>query len=253
MITKNVISNLIFVFLLLCTFACQNTTPEKKLATVEKETVKEKETAPTLPTEKEEKTTKFCLDKFELHAHLVQHSAALDAMKIPYSQANGTDCSGMFHKMLDSFKEQCPNSAFPNMQNARSSRNIAQWYHDNGNLTIIKDPVASGQLIKPGAVMFYGYQDQTDKLDRDALSMEILATQGKGVNHVAIVTEVTEKDGAVKSYKIFHGRNPKYTAGVTECWLERNNFPTYGNGPEPWLGIVPSVLVMEKEVIAKLE
>lgn len=184
---------------------------------------------------------------FDLIETIRQSAKKLTGTK--YSQAKKTDCSGMFHKVLDDFRDECPNIILPEINEARSSRNIAKWYHDYGNLKIIRDPKESGFLIKPGMVMFYGYGSQAGKYNRKKLDINTMIIRGKGVNHVAIVTSVEMKDGVVESYEIFHGRNPKRPAGVTSSrriYPHRPNTPVYGNGPEPWLAIA-EVLVEKKD------
>ncbi|MGK0388518.1 MAG: hypothetical protein ACI94Y_001248 [Maribacter sp.] len=182
---------------------------------------------------------------FDLVKTIRQSAKKLTGTK--YSQSKKTDCSGMFHKLLDSFRDECPNIILPTINEARSSRNIAKWYHDYGDLKIIRDPKESGFLIKPGMVMFYGYGSQ--KYNRKKLDINTLIIRGKGTNHVAIVTSVEMKDGVVESYEIFHGRNSKCLAGVTtsrRIYPHRPNTPAYGNGPEPWLAIA-EVLVEKKD------
>jgi len=108
-------------------------------------------------------------------------------------------------------------------------------------LTLITDPVSQSDLIKPGAVLFYGYGGKA----YTQISAQDLFQRGTGINHVGIVTEV-EKDakGKVMNYKLFHGRNPKYPAGITPYHRlvpSRSGNPPLGNGTQPWVAFAPVV------------
>ena len=177
-------------------------------------------------------------DSFQLVAQIKRRSQSLTGT--PYSQTNGTDCSGMFHLLLEPLRTQCSKAAFPTMANARTTRGIAKWYHEYDNFQIIRNPANSGHLIKPGTVMFYGYSD--GKYDRSSLTIDKLNKRGTGINHVAVVVGVEEKDGIVVSYQIFHGRRPGKPAGETTSWRKHGDLPTYGNWKEPWLGIATHIL-----------
>lgn len=185
-----------------------------------------------------------------IHADLLsiirQSSNQLSGTK--YSIAKKADCSGMFHQLLNTFKDTYPNYKFPNINNARSSRDIALWYAKNGNFTIIRDVGKSSHLIQPGMVMFYGYGNPKVKYDRKKLNMQTLITRNIGINHVAVVTDVHFKNGVLESYDIFHGRNPKHPAGITtsrRVYLNRPDVPAYGNGMEPWVAVA-ELLVLKK-------
>ena len=156
----------------------------------------------------------------------------------PYSVANKTDCSGMFHKVLGDVQKACPQAKLPLLNDARSSRDLARWYHDNGEFQIIRDSEKSGHLIHPGAVMFYG---QSGKIyNQKTLTIEEMTTAGEGVNHIGVVTEVEVKDGKIVSYQLFHGRRPGKPAITSTLYLatpHNPDVPPYGNWKEPWLGI----------------
>jgi hypothetical protein len=158
----------------------------------------------------------------------------------PYSQANKTDCSGMFHKMVNILRDSCPDVLLPKITSSRSSRDIANWYHKNGNLTIIRDPNNSGHLIKPGAVMFYGYGSRTNNYDYRKITIDSLILRNKGINHIAIVTSVNIVNDRLESYEIFHGRNPSKPAGITtsrRVYSYQVDLPVYGNWKEPLLAV----------------
>lgn len=170
----------------------------------------------------------------------IVNQAATELSGTPYSEENKTDCSGMFHKMLDKIRIDCPRAKFPSIANARDSRSLAAWYHDNGSFKIIRDPAVNSELIQVGAVMFYGYQDKRDVYDFQNIDMKTLTTRGEGINHVSIVTSVNRVNGVLESYSMFHGRRPGVAASVTDShrvtsWDE--TWPMYGNAMEPWLAV----------------
>lgn len=261
---KTTISSLLVVSLFFLTFfSCKkdakkasqsSTNITEPLTTTNPEVVEEK------PTEKNEITTATTNDKttedvavsepsttasslcgsgsFDLAKKV--NSAAKELEGVPYSQANKTDCSGMFHKMLNTFRDDCPNALLPTIDKARSTRDIAKWYHDQGTLKIIRDPSKNSQLIKPGMVMFYGYGSRLGQYDFQNLNIEKLTIRGEGINHVAIVTSVEMKDGVVESYDIFHGRTvgkPSGTTTSSRVYPNHPELPMYGNWKEPWLAV----------------
>jgi len=162
----------------------------------------------------------------------------------PYSSEENADCSGMFHRVLDDIREFCPDAVLPALNNARSSRGLAKWYHDNSkDFLIIRQPEKAGHLIKPGVVMFYGHSNKPYDLEK--IDINDLATTGTGINHVGIVTHVEKQDGIVTSYRLFHGRTPGKSAEASTLYLQEPNNPDilpYANWKEPWLGIA-NVLV----------
>lgn len=167
--------------------------------------------------------------------------ASAESLKgTPYSQANKTDCSGMFHKVLDGIKKACPNSILPSIKKVRSTRDLAEWYYDHGDFQIIKNPKEESHLIQEGSVMFYGYGTRGWPYDYETMTIDMLIIRGVGINHVGIVTNVERENGVVQSYDIFHGRNPKKTAGITTSHRvnkQHPELPAYGNWKEPWLAV----------------
>lgn len=161
----------------------------------------------------------------------------LEALAIEYSSSNQTDVSGMLHRVLDMMAERFPNDIKkPSIQEARDSRSIAKWYHDQGDLIIIKDALSEGLLIQPGAIIWYGNQDKT----YENATIEDLTVRG-GINHVGIVVRVTKDEtGEVTSYDLFHARGIRKPAATTTCTRinpRRPDLPAYGNGKEPWVAI----------------
>jgi hypothetical protein len=169
----------------------------------------------------------------------------LEAQNFEYASSNLADCSGMFHRVLKNLKKKCPSHAYPKVNKYRDSRALAKWYQENKTLLLVNDALAQSDLIKPGAVLFYGYGGK----NYQDFSAEDLFVRGTGINHVGVVVEVTKNEqGEVESYRLFHGRNPKYTAGITDYHLRkptRDSYPPLGNGPEQWVAFAPIV----KEIV----
>ena len=181
----------------------------------------------------------LCNDNsFDLEAAV--NNAAQQLSGTPYSQENKTDCSGMFHKAINTIRAVCPDAGLPTIEEARSSRDIAGWYHKNGDFLIVRDPAQSQDLIQPGAVMFFGYGSRLGQYNFQSMTIDTLMTRNVGINHVAIVTSVKRVDGVVESYEMFHGRSPGKPASVTSSsrvYANHPDLPTYGNWKEPWLGV----------------
>jgi len=187
----------------------------------------------------EENTRTIVIDacgnsEFDLLANIRQSAKTLSGTVYVYGK---TDCSGMFHQVLDGFRDQCPNAILPNPENASSSRYIAAWYDKNGDFTIVRNPAADGRLIKPGMVMFFGYTERALKYNYQTMTIDTLKASGVGINHVAIVTDVKlDADGRVQSYEMFHGLNKNKVAQITTSYRKSDD-PVYGNWGEPWLAV----------------
>ncbi len=170
----------------------------------------------------------FSGDK-ELEDDLNLYATQIEALKLMYSHELRQDCSGIFYRLLDEFaKKKCGNYLYPDPNVAgRPARMIAKWYHDNKNLVIVNDPMVSRNLIKPGAVMFYGKPGAK----YNNASIQQLSTQG-GVFHVGVVTSVTrDAEGNVIQYTLFHGRSTGKT-GPSNLGQ-----PVLGVGSQEWVGI----------------
>lgn len=165
----------------------------------------------------------------------------LEAQKLAYISSKLQDCSGMFHQVLIKLKEQCPEHSYPEVNKYRDSRSLAKWFHENEKLVLVNDAKGQSDLIKPGAAMFYGYGGR----NYSNFKAEDLFVRGSGINHVGVVVDVQKDEaGNVTSYSIFHGRNPKYTAGITdyhELVPTRSSYPPLGNGPEQWVAVAPII------------
>jgi len=80
----------------------------------------------------------------------------LEAKNIMYGSLELSDCSGMFHRFLRTFGDECPGYALPEPRDARDSRDIARWYERKDLFSRVRDELKQDDLIRPGAVMFYG-------------------------------------------------------------------------------------------------
>ncbi|MFK8005590.1 MAG: hypothetical protein AB8H03_04435 [Saprospiraceae bacterium] len=176
-------------------------------------------------------------------------SKIMEDQKLAYVSSMMQDCSGIFHQLKDSLQSRLPSLAagsqfqYPTPQVARSSRQIADWYHKNNNLLIVQDPIASRNSIRPGSVMFYGKANRTFKnIDIDMLTdRNNNYTSNGAIQHIAVVTAVTvDTDGNVIDYTIMHGRRPGKTAhrsGSKEVQSRNKTLPAFGHWSQQWVGI----------------
>ena len=145
------------------------------------------------------------------------------------------DCSGIFHRVVNHVKGKCDSYQYPAPENARSSRSLAKWFHDNGNLTIINDAVKQRNLIKPGSVLFFGRSGQT----YNNITIERMVEGA--IQHIGVVTEVKKDDnGDVTGYVMFHGRRPGVTAQRSHYHNikpPRIGFPPLGNWNQQLVGV----------------
>ncbi|MEL6252333.1 MAG: hypothetical protein AAFR87_10025 [Bacteroidota bacterium] len=174
----------------------------------------------------------------------------MEKKRLAYISSKSQDCSGIFHQLKDSLQKRLPALAggssyqYPEYNNIRSSRQIADWYHKNGNLLIVEDPVASRNSIRPGSVMFYG---KPNKKFKD-MTIESLTdknnnyTNNGAIMHIAVVTHVkTDEKGNVLEYTIMHGRNKRIHAsrsGSKEVQSKRTKgLPPFGNWSQQWVAV----------------
>ncbi|MEM9848449.1 MAG: hypothetical protein AAF847_11205 [Bacteroidota bacterium] len=199
-------------------FACQDqadqsTTAEKDDTNVVTTTEDENptdEAATTSATEEKERSIA------DIQQALQAISANVEADKVMYDGKNPknlADCSGIFHRMIDSVQTRFPalgEDDFPPVNVARGSRQIVKWYNDNGNLTIVDDALAVRDDIRPGTVVFFASkQDPSEKLTIEKLQ--------NIVYHIAIVTSLEEdENGALTSYRMMHGRTEGKLASRTQ-------------------------------------
>ena len=155
---------------------------------------------------------------------------------IMYDSIELSDCSGMFHRVLRAFDEGCPGYSLPQPESDRDSRDVARWYHGKSLFTPVRDELSHVDLIKPGAVMFYGHSNKTyEGADLEEILRE--------VEHVGVVVSV-ERDagGDLVGYRLFHGRSPGKPAGITDYHLREPTRPThrpFGNWDQQWIGVAP--------------
>lgn len=175
--------------------------------------------------------------------------SSLVAQKIPYGRSSPKewrDCSGNFLRLSSYVAAACPEHAeqlvaAPGVseyvaggsntvaleRKARSSRGIAQWYHEQGRFTPIyyDDAQRLGDtpadlrkyrhLIQPGTVLWYSRGRPLA-----AAGVDPLFTRSEtGINHMGTVTAVERNDsGEVVRYHIYHGHGKDGTpASVTKA------------------------------------
>ncbi|MDM8559599.1 septal ring lytic transglycosylase RlpA family protein [Candidatus Parabeggiatoa sp. HSG14] len=171
---------------------------------------------------------------------LTQIAKKLTGLKYDSSQLQ--DCAGIFHQVVKQFKhDYCPNYDYPNVSHARDTRRIAKWYHKRGELILIHSPLQQSSMIKPGAVMFYGYPNKRYK----NVKAKDLFVQNTGINHIGVVISVMrDVKNKVLSYQLFHGRRPGKPSSITDFHKRQSThsyYPPFGNGREQWLAITPLV------------
>ena len=158
-----------------------------------------------------------------------------EKQKIAYNSIPLSDCSGMFHRLAIAVKDFCPDYTYPEPEEARDTRALASWYYDHNNLAIIQDAAASGQLIRPGSVMFFG----NSEVKYTNITIDKIAVKG-GIEHMGTVVSVEkDKNDKVVAYTMFHGRNPSKPAGTTVHKLKNSNkkVPPYGNWTQQWVAV----------------
>lgn len=141
----------------------------------------------------------------------------LTAKKLKYISAEMQDCSGIYHQMKDSIQVRLPALAqfqFPLVTEARSSRQIANWYYEKNNLLLVEDAMASRNAIRPGSVVFFG---KSGKKFSD-ITIDQLTDRNNGftkngaIQHIAVVTSVwTDEEENVIAYDMMHARYPDRT------------------------------------------
>ena len=161
---------------------------------------------------------------------------------VPYSQAKGNDCSGMFHQVLADVQSRCSNHALPSLNEARSTRDLARWYHEIDELVVVNDAEKMAELIKPGAVLFFGHNGKRYKRIK---ARDLYGSRSKKgiVEHMGIVTEVergiVNGEEVIVNYHLFHGRYPGRPSAITK-WhpmKETAEHPPYGNGNQQWVAV----------------
>ena len=183
---------------------------------------------------------------------LLDISDNMIAQNLAYDSGRGQDCSGIFHRIKDSLQVRFPSLkegdayTYPKFAVNRSTRQLVDWYHQNGNLKIIHDPIAARNAIRPGSVMFFGRGGE--KHPSSSLNIDKLTNRKNNyardlalVNHVAIVTDVKkDEDGNVTGYTMMHARYSKNKACKSGSLMEPphcDQCPPFGNWSQQWLAV----------------
>lgn len=194
--------------------------------------------------------TKMGISDVKIGNVLTSISENLEAKRLAYISSQMQDCSGIFHQLKDSLQERLPSLAdggsyqYPSPKEARSSRQIADWYHENNNLLIVQDAMASRNSIRPGSVMFYGKSGKKfSNIDIDMLTdRDNNYTSNGAIQHIAVVTQVsTDENGNVLDYTIMHGRNSSVHASRSGSKavqsLNTKGLPPFGNWKQQLVAI----------------
>ncbi|XOF34279.1 MAG: hypothetical protein ACL93V_03005 [Candidatus Electrothrix sp. YB6] len=172
---------------------------------------------------------------------LRQVVANLEAQSIRYARGPLSDCSGIFHRVLQGMQRCCPGYAYPSVTQYRDSRAIARWYHERGRLVLVNDALQNTHLIRPGMVFFFGRTGKRYK----KLTVPQVLSRWSGIYHVGIVVRVhRDKRGRVVRYELFHGHGRRgRTPASTTAWHRRNPsrsvYPPFGNGRQQWIAAAP--------------
>ncbi|MCI5120538.1 MAG: hypothetical protein D3908_04960, partial [Candidatus Electrothrix sp. AUS4] len=108
--------------------------------------------------------------------------SSLEEQSLLYNTGPLTDCSGIFHRVLQGLKSRCPSRDFPTVEKDRDSRALARWYHERGKLQLIRNAEESAALLKPGAIIFFG---RNGSIYED-FSVDDLLTPRKGIAHLGV-------------------------------------------------------------------
>ncbi len=177
---------------------------------------------------------------------LSNYAQKLEEEAIYYNQDSEklSDASGIVHRVLNYLSSISDQIKKPDVSEARSTRELADWYHKQGMLTVINDPLAQRDLIRPGTIMYYGKSGQV----YDDLSIEHLLSPSPNqvIMHAGIVTEmVRDENGKVISYTLFHGRRPGAIASRTYYHTvepPRLGYPIFGNWNQQWVAVAYPII-----------
>lgn len=174
----------------------------------------------------------------------------MESEKLEYDIDLGQDASGIFHKIKDQLQLQIPSLGddqkyiYPEFNRDRITRQIADWYHHNGNLTLIENAMDSKNLIRPGAVMFFGKSDEAYKnINIDLLTDKKNNYSNEGaIAHMAVVTAVKKDDnGNVIEYTMMQGRRPGRVASRSSSKAIQSpntkGLPPFGNWKQQWVAM----------------
>ena len=192
---------------------------------------------------------------------------SVENQQLFYAVKDLSDCSGIFHRVMQQFNAQCPGPPYPSIAN-RDTRAIAKWYADKKQIVWIDKPLQQDNLIRVGAVMFFGQGGV--RYAPSQVGTQLMYAKDKGINHVGIVTQVKIVGGHVEQYWMLHGHGQrgKTAAGVTSTtykdhtgtkkynnqnrnYVSRSDgeMTPYGNWDEQWVGVAP---VLQADQLASL-
>jgi len=153
-----------------------------------------------------------------------------------YSSNGGAfrDCSGIFHRVVQTMEGACPNLLIPPTK-VRSSRQLAAWYTNRGTLTPMNDVLLQApDVLQPGAIVFFGGPNKRHK----NVSYQSVVNNTR---HIGIVTSVQHNEaGDVVGYQMFHGSSAHRKAVYSQRYRhhpKNKNSPAFGNGNEQLLAV----------------
>ena len=192
----------------------------------------------------------FADDK-ELSLQLSLFAEKMEKQKVMYNNKEPeklADCSGIFHRTVQFVASSCDQYLYPSPKDARDSRSLAKWFHEHGNLIFIQDAVKQRNVIKPGAVLFFG---GSGKKYNNPPKEQVLAAYPAGIiEHMGVVTEVRyDANGDVEGYSMFHGRRPGVYAQRShyhQLKPPRIGFPPLGNWNQQLLAV--AYIMTPKEI-----
>ena len=118
-----------------------------------------------------------------------EKTQAIHDAKVMYNSEPLSDCSGMFLRTIQSLEQECPKFDYPHQSRARSSRDLAKYYHEKGKLTIIKDAANASKYLKPGMAVFFGQNRKTYQ----RFNIDYLTSPGTGIEHVGLIVSIKRK------------------------------------------------------------
>jgi hypothetical protein len=153
-----------------------------------------------------------------------------------YSSSGGAfrDCSGIFHRVIQTMEDACPNLLIPPTK-VRSSRQLAAWYTNRGTLTPMNNALLQApEILQPGAVVFFG---GPNKRHKNVGYQSVV----NNTRHIGIVTSVQHNEaGELVGYQMFHGSSSHRKAVYSQRYRnhpKNKNSPPFGNGNEQLLAV----------------
>lgn len=153
-----------------------------------------------------------------------------------YSSSGGAfrDCSGIFHRVIQTMEDACPNLLIPPTK-VRSSRQLAAWYTNRGTLTPMTNALLQApEVLQPGAVVFFG---GPNKRHKNVGYQSVV----NNTRHIGIVTSVQHNEaGELVGYQMFHGSSSHRKAVYSQRYRhhpKNKNSPAFGNGNEQLLAV----------------